>query len=121
MSLRRLVLVTPEVVDHIVGIGLERSPQEACGLVLPPGKVVELRNVCPTPRKSYLVDNGELEQVLTKFIDDTRAFDLHPSDFLVWHTHPRGTIGPSEGDLEARQEGFKYLVVSLPDGEAVRF
>lgn len=42
-------------------------------------------------------------------------------DVIVWHTHPSGFVGPSRGDMQNRVEGLKYLVVSLPDGEAVYF
>jgi proteasome lid subunit RPN8/RPN11 len=41
--------------------------------------------------------------------------------FIVWHTHPSGNIGPSKGDMDSKIQGFQYLVVTMPSGEATLF
>lgn len=33
--------------------------------------------------------------------------------FLVWHSHPRGSIGPSEGDKRTAIAGIRYGVMAL--------
>lgn len=39
------------------------------------------------------------------------------SKVIVWHTHPAGTIGPSQRDLEHAHPDIQYLVVTIPTGE----
>lgn len=39
----------------------------------------------------------------------------------IWHTHPSGMIGPSKGDLENLVEGVRYLVMTIPTKEVVKY
>lgn len=109
---------TPEVVDQILSIGQRRYPREACGVVMPPNLVCELQNKARNPRKGYEIDTEELVQVLA---DNMGSVSLERKDILLWHTHPSGTVGPSKGDMESRIDGFRYLVVAMPSGEATIF
>lgn len=107
------------VVPRIVEIGLERMPKEACGVVVPNFNVVpddwvvELDNRSDNPYNSYVIDTA----VIKGLLDAPESW----SDVLVWHTHPSGQVGPSKGDMEAKAAGLRYLVISLPRGEAVIF
>lgn len=110
---------TPEVIDQILVIGQKRQPREACGVILPPDRVFELPNVARNPRLAYKVDNEDLIQLIAeRFL---AGDELSREDLIIWHTHPSGHIGPSQGDMESKAEGFRYLVVALPGGEASLF
>lgn len=107
------------VIPRIMEIGMLRAPKEACGLVVPSLSVpaddwvIEMTNRADNPYSSYAIDTETVRQLL----DDKDAW----SDVLVWHTHPSGLVGPSQGDIKAKVEGLRYLVVALPTGEASMF
>jgi len=109
------------VVPRIVEFGLLRAPNEACGLVIPNLDwpidmwVHELKNRSPSPTDSYVFD----PQTLKDLLGNREVWE----DILVWHTHPGGRVGPSPEDMNARHPKLqgKYLVISLPRGEAVLF
>lgn len=96
-----------------------RRPNEACGIVIPnldmapDDWVHELTNRSAAPNSSYEIDPATVKALCA---------DLETwSDVLIWHTHPTGSVGPSKRDMEYKVEGLRYLVVSLPRGEAVMF
>lgn len=103
----------PSLISEIRQRGIEGAPHECCGLLIIREDGFELRqaeNTAEDPCRSYQFQTMSL------------AYDLDPSDrIIVWHTHPRGTRGPSEGDLEVKVEGLNYLVVSIPDGHPEYF
>jgi proteasome lid subunit RPN8/RPN11 len=107
------------IVPQIIEIGLRRSPFEACGIVVPDfGKpaddwVHELDNRSTDPLTSYEIDTATIKQLA----EEPETW----SDILVWHTHPKGGVGPSRRDVESKVPGLRYLVISLPRGEAVLF
>lgn len=92
------------------------------------GQVVELTNVSPNNTSEFAIDQDELRNAVMAWMDHTRM-PAGVDDFkvVIWHTHPSGHIGPSEGDMEIKRlfeaAGFNipYLVVSLPEGIATRF
>jgi len=119
---------SPEIVEQITTIGLEAMPLEACGLVTPttstaPMRVVQLPNISPQPESSYEVDTGDLLNEISTWAEsaDVDPEELTREHFMVWHTHPSGSVGPSRADLQIRIGGFQYMVVTLPTGEAVIF
>lgn len=116
-------LITDEVVDQVLRLGTAAGPVEACGVLTPDSTVVQLPNVSPKPQDSFWIDSGDLVNALLDFCSRS---GLPPSDltremFIIWHTHPGGVVGPSRGDLHNKIEGFQYLVVALPNGEATIF
>lgn len=113
-------LVTPEVIDQILVIGLERQPNEACGVVLPRDSVVELPNIAENPTAAYEIDNEDLVQAIEPIMRTTGSL-IQRSDIIIWHTHPSDSVGPSEADMMARASGFRYLVVAIPSGKASQF
>ena len=112
---------TPEVIDQILVIGQKRQPNEACGVILPHDLVVELPNVAKNPTEAYEIDNEDLVKVLVPLLQSEDEGDLQRSDIIIWHTHPSGSVGPSEADMMARASGFRYLVVAVPSGKATQF
>jgi proteasome lid subunit RPN8/RPN11 len=107
------------IVPKIIEFGMQRLPNEACGVVIPdlniPASewVRELNNRSPDPLNSYQIDPKTVAAILL----DPEVWE----DVLIWHTHPSGHVGPSRDDMRRRDPRLKYLVVSLPRGEAVRF
>jgi len=107
------------VVPRIIEIGMLRLPNEACGVIIPDLDVPadqwvhELKNRSTDPTNSFKIDPSTVTQLLVN--------PDHWEDVLIWHTHPSGHVGPSKQDLQHRHPKLKYLVVSLPNGEAVKF
>lgn len=98
------------VIDRIVDIGKQRVPNEACGVILSDGRVVELPNVSHLPEDSYTMRSEDMEAVLIEKANPLEHV-VH-EDFVVWHTHPRGQVGPSPADMHTRVPHIQYLVVS---------
>jgi proteasome lid subunit RPN8/RPN11 len=107
----------PEVVEKIQQIA-EGSPIECCGIYTLAGEVFCVRNVSESPHDSYVMDK---EQVVELFESRKDLIDNLEKTVGVWHTHPKGLIGPSREDLHTKVEGLNYLVVTIPTGEAVVF
>jgi proteasome lid subunit RPN8/RPN11 len=109
------------VVPRIMELGLVEAPHEACGVVIPdfnapPDSWVHaMKNRSSNPLNSFNIDPQTVRSILLD--RDTFGKDVW-DDVLVWHTHPGGLVGPSDGDMKTRIAGLKYLVVTLPGGEA---
>lgn len=105
-----------EVVEQITQWGIEHAPQEVCGLIHTRRDgfmVYRVTNIAADPCREYTFDASELVEVMAEV--PTR------NDVICWHTHPGGTVGPSEGDVRRKVRGVRYLVVAIPTGEAVFF
>ena len=107
---------TPEQVMRMVEIGLARAPAEACGIFTVAG-LHELPNTAEDPRDGYLIDLSDLVAKLSYEFGQSCGWD----DFVIWHTHPSGHIGPSSRDIENKIDGLNYFVVALPNGEGAMF
>lgn len=111
------------VVPAILELGLKESPKEACGVVVPdfdmePHRWVhKMVNRSSSPENSYALDPKTIRQL----VEDLRRPNPTWESLLIWHTHPKGNVGPSKADMDAKIPGLRYLVVSLPRGEAVLF
>lgn len=110
------MLVSDELIAEVERIGLASKPNEACGLAFYDGSVVELANASNEPHHRWRF--GPFEGV--KAVLEARGFHEwmqcpESFDYLVWHTHPSGTEGPSVVDLRLRLPGVDYLVVALTD------
>jgi proteasome lid subunit RPN8/RPN11 len=116
------ILVTPEIVARIAAIGAQRRPQEACGILLGFDHLVELPNTSEDPEHAYVIARDAIVDAIQLWygqhgpIPAEDLLDPHPTliNLIVWHTHPNGFVGPSRGDMQCREDGCKYLVVSLP-------
>lgn len=107
------MLVTEAHIEKIMELGLDRAPNEACGVIA--GRaVLEIENLSESPHDSYMVEGRQI-------VESLRIGGFENDEIIIWHTHPSGFVGPSEGDLRTRIEGLHYLVVSLPNGEAVQY
>lgn len=116
------IAIYPDVVDEITRLGLLRTPQESCGVVLiNPGAlpvVIEIENISPEPEKSFEIEFDEIALALHQAgIQDN-------AEVITWHTHPNGFVGPSHFDLEWKRDNVPEatcLVVALPSGTATLF
>src|SRR4051812_48232420 len=97
---------------EIEKLGRLRAPNEACGLLLdmpwqkPDGSVSfikELPNRSMDGEGTYRVDAGDIRMVL----DGLEEVE----DVAVWHTHPSGFVGPSQGDMRNRPDPNIFMVV----------
>lgn len=115
--------VSPEIVDQVFEYGRAEEPNEACGVITPDSMVTLLPNSSPSPKNSFVIATKDLVNAMNEYLERS---EVHPTiltreHFIIWHTHPGGVVGPGPGDLRERLPGFQYLVVSLPNGEAVQF
>lgn len=103
-------------------IGLDRAPNEACGILLPPPgdiykfrghsrRVIELPNRSHNPRDSYEIWGSDIVQELIEWLE--AVDDVAKNAMAIWHTHPSGNVGPSRGDLDYKLGDLSYLVVSI--------
>lgn len=123
--------MTERVVTLIRAIGMERMPNEACGLLLPDGAggafVIEVPNTSEEPGDSCTLSVTDMEEAVAEWIEylAERGVDPppHPAevDVVAWHTHPGGNVGPSKADLRRRTYAVRCLVVPLPDGPATQY
>lgn len=106
--------LTGTALEAIGRIGRARFPREACGLLLPHPDALD-RVVIELPNRSL---NPEWEY---QFTGDDAGMELaagkwnHHDDVAIWHTHPHGSIGPSDQDIMRKLTDINYLVVALLD------
>lgn len=106
---------------EIEEIGRRRLPSEACGLLLPEplhrSQVVELPNRSLTPHDSYTIWPDDIEVAIGAWAHSVG--EAARNAVAIWHTHPRGNVGPSRGDMRQRLDGVPYLVVALTGDQAI--
>lgn len=111
---------SPEVVHEILVAGHAAVPNEACGIIGPDNKVRLLPNSSDSPTNSFVIATQDLVDAIEACVEeaDLDASALEREQFIIWHTHPGGLIGPSLGDMTEKHDGFQYIVIALPAGEA---
>jgi proteasome lid subunit RPN8/RPN11 len=117
LEIQRIALPTlASALDRVFDLGMAGAPEEVCGLIVNETagvQVIPLRNRAEDPMNGYRIDSQTLRQLALK--PKTWAH------VAVYHTHPRGRVGPSPEDLEHRLDAVKYVVVTIPSGEVVWF
>jgi proteasome lid subunit RPN8/RPN11 len=115
---RNSIVLFPEILEELKRIALERSPNEACGVLLPTprghnsaSQVVELPNRSMQHHDSYQIYPSDIHITLAEWIEDSTVEDV--GKMAVWHSHPGGNVGPSADDLKMKVDGLQYLVVTL--------
>lgn len=119
MRTSSLPAVLQQSLNEIYLLGLHRAPAEACGLLtdtprlLADGRrthVIELPNRTLYTSGQYVIDAADVRL----------AMEDHEEvgEMAVWHTHPSGHVGPSQGDADNRPAlDIQLFVVALtPDG-----
>lgn len=82
------------------------------------GRVLELENETDGDRTCNW-QFGPLPSVVRQIREAGISGFMFETEYLVWHTHPRGLIGPSSEDLRYRVKGVEYLVVTLTETGSV--
>src|SRR4051812_41368573 len=108
-------ILETEALLEIYRLGVTRSPAEACGLLIDTPRllsngsyshVIELPNRTLASSGQYVIEPGDIKLSLEGLED--------VEEVAVWHTHPSGFEGPSEGDLAQRpNDDVKMVVVAL--------
>lgn len=111
--LRGLVLPSVRLaLELVLEWGVEGAPEEICGLLVNETegvRLVQLQNRAEDRCAGYVIDQQTMKTLAVK--PKTWAH------VAVWHTHPSGLVGPSEGDLKHKISNVTYVVVSIPSGE----
>lgn len=112
------MLVTDKTLGEIARLGTLRKPEEACGLLFAGGVVVELENESELDKEhNYAL--GPLPSVLRQLREAGVTDQMFEGQYVVWHTHASGMIGPSPIDMQYRVKGVQYLVVALTEAGPV--
>lgn len=108
------VSLPSSIAEYIFMDGVERYPNEACGIIL--GRVID--DVF-TPKEAHKAKN---------LSDNPIRFILDPKDFIkiqdyadrnnleiigIYHTHPDHPPIASQYDLQAAVEGLVYIIMSI--------
>lgn len=105
-------MINSGLLAQIESIGKHRSPAEAIGVILK-GKVIELPNRSSTPNSTFELRIADL--LIELEVNRLSIADDDWLEMIVWHTHPKGLIGPSSVDMRNRLQGLKHLVVALTE------
>jgi proteasome lid subunit RPN8/RPN11 len=118
LSSPRTALTPAEALDVIYDWAMELAPAEACGIIvnLPKDgyRLYHLANEATDPTGGYRISAESLAEVV-------ESEEVWEDSVTIWHTHPGGLVGPSEGDLRNMMEGCRYMVVTLPSLEVAYF
>lgn len=116
------LVLEEKLVSRIADIGKSRSPNEACGIMLPTEingvQVIELENLSDSPHDSFEVHGDSILDAVLQVVPDLLDWPNAQAktflqDLTVWHTHPKGNVGPSRFDLKNKPANLHSLVVSL--------
>lgn len=115
------------MVSEMGMIGKMRLPNEACGILLPYAvggrQVLEVPNRATMPHDSFTMMGEDIALTLEMLFEHTPMSDRDVEKLLgelvYWHTHPRGNVGPSKGDLQNKLPGSRNIVVAIHDDEAL--
>lgn len=118
------IVLTSEIMGELRRIVLYRLPSEACGLLLPSPRghgsatqVVELPNRSPIHRSGYAIDPDDVYLEIEAWMEGQTEEEI--GRVAVWHSHPKGHVGPSKGDLNIKEEGVPYLVLAVQDNQII--
>lgn len=105
--------------EWVLKIAADSTDTELCGLYLPTphngSRVINLTNYSSSPENSFVSYAFERREKLEGWWEKASQEELN--QVVLWHTHPRGLIGPSKGDLDARptQQLFQLVITPIQD------
>lgn len=93
--------------DELTKRALEAFPEEAVGLLTADDQVIMLPNRASEPGNNFAISKADLlSAIRMNEIEDLAGLTL-------WHSHPRGGVGPSRIDMQQRIPMLNHLVVSV--------
>jgi proteasome lid subunit RPN8/RPN11 len=104
-------LIEGRLHDDLKRIILQQAPNEAAGIILTDGTVVEMSNHSNSPHNTFELNLADITSAIEKETDT--------SNLILWHSHPSGGIGPSRIDLRQKTAFPYHLVLSLVEGEII--
>jgi len=118
-----VMVLEDRMVQEIARIGRRRAPAEACGLLLPHpvnGKqIIELPNRAIDGEHEFTMWGEDIALIVEDLQEHQEIKPQFLRETAIWHTHPRGNLGPSRFDMEHKPPEFQSLVVTLfEDGTA---
>lgn len=115
-----MIVRDDELRDVLAHLGRQSAPLEACGVAVPLAggswAVVDFINHSPEPERSWRAPGKEVAEALRIACAEGSFFGAPPLQEeppVVWHTHPRGNVGPSEEDMDKRVSGLRHAVLSM--------
>ena len=107
------------VLESLQRHAVREYPDECCGILIGlrqdqqvhVTRVVEAKNIAEERRgQRYQIDWKTLFSTL-------RAVRNQPEDFVgFYHSHPDGSVSPSERDRERAWINFSYVILTMVDG-----
>jgi len=104
----QLRIIEGKLEAELLRITRLRAPNEAVGLILSDGSVVELPNHSDTPESNFEAHRNDLQGII--------EHEENWLDIIFWHSHPHGGVGPSRVDMQHKTPLRYHLVVSLIGG-----
>lgn len=104
---------------------MESQQKECCGILVSSSwdddswHMYQLSNISDDPTTGYHISPEDAGQVVTHHELVTPAMFYDRA--LIWHTHPGGMVGPSKLDLETMALHIRYLVMTIPTREVVKY
>ena len=110
MTIRGVVIVAPNILDHLLAESVAAHPCEACGLLLGRGDRIDTirpcANVHPQPERHFEID----PRALIAGHRGAREGGLQVIGY--YHSHPAGRPTPSATDREhATGDGMVWAIV----------
>lgn len=82
--------------NWLIRRAVQAAPYEACGFILYNDEIVEIPNVAQFPERGFKMDRFHLIKNVGEHMNSVAG---------IWHTHPKGTLLPSQTDLYAIKIG----------------
>lgn len=96
-----------ELARDLVGEAHSGAPNEVCGFVINDWDWISIPNCHPEPSRHFEMEEREMLAVLA---------DHRKKVIGIYHSHPRGTRGPSENDVvmmrNYTEHGFRFWIVT---------
>lgn len=90
-------------------------PREAVGIIHE-GVVYSLANASASPEDSFEFSRESLRKLI-QILDI--PLERVNEEIILWHSHPKGGVGPSRTDMQHKTPLKHHLVVSLVDNDLV--
>ena len=115
MSNSDVLRIDAALAARLAALAVSTAPAECCGALLGNSdftgsweveQIIELTNRSEQAATQYLITSDDVRFAQRK----ARALGLDVVGFF--HSHPNGSVAPSETDLERAWPGYLYLIVT---------